>query len=56
MPFVLKTPPPGKCLRTLPRELMERYCVFPVALDETANRLSVAMPDIYDYDLVADPA
>ena len=54
MPFVLKTPPPGKCLRTLPRELMERYCVFPVALDETANRLSVAMPDIYDYDLVAD--
>ncbi len=54
MPFVLKTPPLGKCLRTLPRELMERYCVFPVALDETANRLSVAMPDIYDYDLVAD--
>ena len=54
MSFSLKSPPPDKCLRSLPRELMERYGVFPVELDEEANRLTVAMADVYDFDLIAD--
>lgn len=54
MPFLLKSPPPDKCLRSLPRELMERYGVFPVELDEETNRLTVAMSDVYDFDLIAD--
>ena len=54
MSFSLKSPPPDKCLRSLPRELMERYGVFPVELDEETNRLTVAMADVHDFDLIAD--
>ena len=54
MPMPLANPPSGKCLRTLPRELMERYCVFPVELCEEPDRLTVAMADVHDFDLIAD--
>ena len=33
---------------------MERYGVFPVELDEEANRLTVAMADVHDFGLIAD--
>jgi type II secretory ATPase GspE/PulE/Tfp pilus assembly ATPase PilB-like protein len=54
MSFELKNPPPQTALRFLPQELMVRYSVIPVDYNEESKRLTVAMADIYDYDLIND--
>ena len=54
MSFELKNPPPQTALRFLPQELMVRYSVIPVDYSEETKRLTVAMADIYDYDLIND--
>lgn len=50
----LESPPPTACLRLFPLELMQRYSVFPFALNEDSKEVSVAMSDHFDFDLIAD--
>ena len=54
MSFELKNPPPQAALRFLPQELMVRYSVIPVDYSEESKRLTVAMADVDDYDLIND--
>lgn len=54
MPFILTKAPSSTCLRILPKELMLRYGVFPISLDENQCRLAVAMADAHDFDLIMD--
>ena len=54
MAFELKNPPPQSALRFLSQELMYRYSAMPVKFDEESRRLTVAMADTGDYDLIND--
>ena len=46
--------PTSSCLRLIPLEIMHRYFLFPFSLSEEERVLSVAMSDVYDFDLIAD--
>ena len=54
MRFELKNPPPQTALHFFPQELMVRYSVIPVDYSEESRRLTVAMADTNDYDLIND--
>ena len=54
MAFTLKNPPSPACLRLLPLELMQRYSVLPVEYDGNTGRLTVAMSNAGDLDLVQE--
>lgn len=54
MSFELKNPPPQTALRFLPQELMVRYSVIPVDYSEETKRLTVAMTDTDDFELIND--
>lgn len=54
MPFELKNPPPQAAMRFFPQELMLRYSAIPVDFDEESKRLTVAMADTADFDLIND--
>lgn len=54
MSFELKNPPPQAAMRFFPQELMLRYSAIPVDFDEESKRLTVAMADTADFDLIND--
>lgn len=54
MPFELKSPPPQTALRFLSQEIMYRYSAMPIKFDEESKRLTVAMADTTDFDLIND--
>lgn len=54
MSFELKTPPPQAAMRFFPQEMMQRYSAIPVDFDEETKRLTVAMADTADFDLIND--
>ena len=54
MPFELKSPPPQTALRFLSQEIMYRYSAMPIKFDEETKRLTVAMADTTDFDLIND--
>ena len=54
MKFELKNPPTQNVLRFFPQELMLRYSAFPLEYDEEGKRLTVAVTDAGDFDLLCD--
>ena len=50
----LEAPPSSACLRLLPLELMQRFFVLPLSIDEDSLSVRIAMSDPSDFDLVSD--
>lgn len=54
MSFELKTPPLQNALRFLSQEQMIRYTAIPIEFNEDSRRLTLALADANDFDLISE--